>query len=85
MKRLKKMRIYADLHGDSGLKSGRTFLGSVTELVIPVNAKEYALGKGLYDIEPSDRRPAVVTVDFPSKPCDAFPVKAPDYLARQAD
>jgi hypothetical protein len=48
IKRLKKMRVYADLHGDR-----RTFLGSVAGVVITVNAKEYALGKGLFVIEPS--------------------------------
>jgi hypothetical protein len=48
IKRLKKMRVYADLHGDR-----RTFLGSVAGVVITANAKEYALGKGLYVIEPS--------------------------------
>jgi len=53
IKRLKKMRVYADLHGDSGLKSGRTFLGSVAGAVVTANVKEYALGKELYIIEPS--------------------------------
>ena len=53
IKRLKKMRVYADLHGDSGLKSGRTFLGSVAGVVVKANVKEYALGKGLFVIEPS--------------------------------
>jgi len=48
IKRLEKMRVYADLHGDK-----RTFLGSVAGVVITANAKEYALGKGLYVIEPS--------------------------------
>jgi len=48
IKRLKKMRVYADLHGDK-----RTFLGSVTGAVVTANVKEYALGKGLYVIEPS--------------------------------
>jgi hypothetical protein len=48
IKRLKKMRVYADLHWDR-----RTFLGSVAGVVITANAKEYALGKGLYVIEPS--------------------------------
>jgi len=48
IKRLKKMRVYADLHGDR-----RTFLGSVAGAVITANAKEYALEKGLYVIEPS--------------------------------
>jgi hypothetical protein len=48
IKRLKKMRVYADLHGDK-----RTFLGSVAGVVVTANVKEYALGKGLYVIEPS--------------------------------
>ena len=48
IKRLKKMRVYADLHGDK-----RTFLGSVAGAVVTANVKEYALGKGLYVIEPS--------------------------------
>jgi len=48
IKRLKKMRVYADLHGEK-----RAFLGSVAGVVITANAKEYALGKGLYVIEPS--------------------------------
>jgi len=48
IKRLKKMRVYADLHGEK-----RTFLGSVAGAVVTANVKEYALGKGLYVIEPS--------------------------------
>jgi hypothetical protein len=48
IKRLEKMRVYADLHGDK-----RTFLGSVAGVVVTANVKEYALGKGLYVIEPS--------------------------------
>jgi len=48
IKRLKKMRVYADLHGDK-----RMFLGSVAGVVVTANVKEYALGKGLYVIEPS--------------------------------
>ena len=48
IKRLEKMRIYADLHGDK-----RAFLGAVAGVVVTVNVKEYALGKGLYVIEPS--------------------------------
>ena len=48
IKRLEKMRIYADLHGDK-----RTFLGSVAGAVITDNVKEYALGKGFFVIEPS--------------------------------
>ncbi len=48
IKRLERMRVYADLHGDK-----RTFLGSVAGVVLTANVKEYALGKGLYVIEPS--------------------------------
>jgi hypothetical protein len=48
IKRLKKMRVYTDLHGDK-----RTFLGSVAGAVVTANVKKYALGKGLYVIEPS--------------------------------
>ncbi|MDR2596608.1 MAG: hypothetical protein LBC76_04720 [Treponema sp.] len=48
IKRLEKMRMYADLHGDK-----RTFLGSVAGVIVTASVKEYALGKGLYVIEPS--------------------------------
>jgi len=52
---LEEMRVYADLHGDSGLKlkSERTFLGAVAGVVVSAKVKKYALGKGLYVIEPS--------------------------------
>jgi hypothetical protein len=53
IKRLKKMRVYADLHGDR-----RTFLGSVAGAVVKANVKEYALGNGLYVIEPSRGEPS---------------------------
>ena len=48
IERLEKMRKYADLHGDK-----RTFLGAVAGVVITPNVQEYALGQGLYVIEPS--------------------------------
>jgi len=48
VKRLKKMRVYADLHGDK-----RIFLGSVAGVVIKTNVKEYALKQGFFIIEPS--------------------------------
>jgi len=48
VKRLKKMRTYADLHGDK-----RAFLGAVAGVVMTANAKKYALGQGFYVIEPS--------------------------------
>jgi hypothetical protein len=53
IKRLKKMRVYADLHGDR-----RTFLGSVAGAVVKANVKQYALGKGLYVIGPSRGEPS---------------------------
>ena len=46
--RLKKMRKYADLHGDK-----RIFLGAVAGVVMTPNVKKYSLGQGLYVIEPS--------------------------------
>ena len=48
IERIEKMRKYADLHGDK-----RSFLGAVAGVVIPANIKDYALGKGLFVIEPS--------------------------------
>jgi hypothetical protein len=44
--RLKKMRKYANLHGDK-----RTFLGAVAGIVVPDVIKKYALSKGFYFIE----------------------------------
>ena len=48
IKRLEKMRTYADLHGDK-----RSFLGAVAGVVMTVSVKKYALGQGFYVIEPS--------------------------------
>jgi hypothetical protein len=48
IKRLEKMRTYANLHGDK-----RAFLGAVAGVVMTPIVKEYALGQGLYVIEPS--------------------------------
>jgi hypothetical protein len=48
LKRLNKMRVYADLHGDT-----RTFLGAVAGVIVPANVKEYALEQGFYVLEPS--------------------------------
>jgi hypothetical protein len=48
IKRLEKMRNYADLHGDK-----RAFLGAVAGVVMTSDVKEYALGQGFYVIEPS--------------------------------
>jgi hypothetical protein len=46
--RLKKMRAYADSHGDK-----RTFLGAVAGAAKTPKVKEYALKQGFYVIEPS--------------------------------
>jgi len=48
IKRLKKMRKYADLHGDK-----RTFLGAVAGVVMTGNVKEYIIKQGFFVIEPS--------------------------------
>jgi hypothetical protein len=48
IERLENMRAYADLHGDK-----RVFLGAVAGVVMTSNVKKYALGQGLYVIEPS--------------------------------
>jgi hypothetical protein len=48
IKRLEKMRSYADLHNDK-----RVFLGAVAGVVVPSEAKQYALENGFYMIEPS--------------------------------
>jgi hypothetical protein len=48
IKRLEKMRKYADLHGDK-----RTFLGAVAGVVIKDNVKKYVLKQGFFVIEPS--------------------------------
>jgi len=47
IKRLEKMRRYADLRGDT-----RAFLGAVAGVAAPDEAKEYARGQGLYVVEP---------------------------------
>jgi len=48
IKRLEKMRIYADLHGEK-----RTFLGAVAGAVMTDNVKEYILKQGFFVLEPS--------------------------------
>jgi len=48
IKRLEKMRVYADLHSEK-----RTFLGAVAGVVISDNVKEYILKQGFFVIEPS--------------------------------
>jgi hypothetical protein len=46
IQRLKKMRRYANLHGDK-----RTFLGAVAGIVVTDEIRNYALSKGFYFIE----------------------------------
>jgi len=58
VKRLAKMRKYADLHGDSGLKSERIFLGAVAGVVITDNVRKYILKQGFFVIEPSRGEPS---------------------------
>jgi len=48
IKRIEKMREYADLRGDK-----RTFLGAVAGVVIKPKVREYALSRGFYLAEPS--------------------------------
>jgi len=48
IKRLEKMRTFADLHNDK-----RSFLGAVAGVVVPLKVKNYALENGLYLIEPA--------------------------------
>jgi len=48
IKRMEKMRLFADLRQDK-----RVFLGAVTGVVIESDEREYALNNGFYLIEPS--------------------------------
>jgi predicted nuclease of restriction endonuclease-like RecB superfamily len=48
IERLEKMRAYANLRGDK-----RTFLGAVAGVVVTDEARNYALVRGFYLIEPS--------------------------------
>ena len=48
IKRLEKMRKYANLHEDK-----RSFLGAVAGVVMTSNVKNYALKQGLFVVEPS--------------------------------
>jgi len=49
IRRLEKMRKYADLRGDK-----RTFLGAVAGVVITDNVRKYILKQGFFVIEPHD-------------------------------
>jgi hypothetical protein len=58
IKRLEKMRKYADLHGDK-----RTFLGAVAGAVMTDNVKEYVLKQGFFAIEPSGETYNIIPPD----------------------
>jgi hypothetical protein len=58
IKRLEKMRKYADLHGDK-----RTFLGAVAGAVMTDNVKEFVLKQGFFAIEPSGETYNIIPPD----------------------
>ena len=60
VKRLNKMRMYADLHGDR-----RTFMGAVAGVVMTAKVKTFALEQGFYVVEPSGE---TLTITPPGKP-----------------
>jgi hypothetical protein len=48
IKRLQKMRLYADIHGDK-----RKYLGAVAGVVMTKNVRQYILTQGMFAVEPS--------------------------------
>jgi hypothetical protein len=48
LERMKKLRVYADLHQDT-----RKYLGAIARVVVAKNVKNYALKNGFYVLEPS--------------------------------
>jgi hypothetical protein len=58
IKRLVKMRKYADLHGDK-----RAFLGAVAGVVMTDSVKKYALKQGFFVIEPSGETFNIISPD----------------------
>jgi len=58
IKRLEKMRKYADLHGDK-----RAFMGAVAGAVMKNNVKEYVLKQGFFAIEPSGETFTIIPPD----------------------
>jgi len=58
IRRLEKMRKYADLHDDK-----RTFLGAVAGVVMKNNVKEYILKQGFFLIEPSGETFIIIPPD----------------------
>jgi hypothetical protein len=62
VKRLEKMRRYADFHGDK-----RLFLGAVAGVVTAKNVKDYALSQGFFVIEPSGETFNIIPPDTKPK------------------
>ena len=48
VKRMAKLRAYADLHGDS-----RKYLGAIAGMIVNKNIKDFALKSGFFVLEPS--------------------------------
>ena len=55
LKRMEKIRKYADEHGDK-----REFLGAIAAMVVNPKPKKYALEKGLFVIVPSGENVKVI-------------------------
>jgi hypothetical protein len=73
VKRLEKMRVYADLRGDK-----RVFLGAVAGVVMTANVKKYALGQGFYVIEPSGGEPSLASARSAEPSGETFNITPPD-------
>jgi hypothetical protein len=56
IERLKKLRIYADLHADK-----RKYMGAIAGVVFGNDEKDYALSNGFYVLEPSGKTFAITT------------------------
>jgi hypothetical protein len=55
LKRMEKIRKYADEHGDK-----REFLGAIAAMIVNPKPKDYALKKGLFVIVPSGENVKVI-------------------------
>jgi hypothetical protein len=60
LKRLKTLRVYADKHNDT-----RKYAGAAAGALINKNAREYALGNGIYVVEQAGD---TVRIEAPEKP-----------------
>jgi hypothetical protein len=59
IRRMEKLRRYADLHGDK-----REFFGAMAATVVNEKGREYALESGFYVIEPSGEDVKVTKPDM---------------------